>query len=50
MPPFRLRGPLAVVQRTLNVAGLAAPTRDNALDIVELNRTLLCHQFDLVEE
>jgi hypothetical protein len=47
-PPIRLRGLLAVAQRVLNIDGYAVLTRDEASDTVELNRDLLCRQFDLV--
>lgn len=47
-PPMRLRGLLAVTQRVLNIDGYAVLTKDEASDTVELNRDLLCKQFDLV--
>lgn len=47
-PPIRFRGLLAVAQRVLNVDGYAVLARDEASDTVELNRDLLCRQFDLV--
>ena len=47
-PPMRLRGLLAVTQRVLNIDGYAVLTRDEASDTIELNRDLLCRQFDLV--
>lgn len=47
-PAIRLRGLLAVMQRILNIDGYAVLTRDEASDTVELNRDLLCRQFDLV--
>ena len=47
-PPIRLRGLLAVVQRVLNIDGYSVVTRDEASDTIELNRDLLCKQFDLV--
>jgi len=47
-PPVRLRGLLAVVQRVLNIDGYAVVTRDESSDTIELNRDLLCKQFDLV--
>lgn len=47
-PPLRLPGLLAVVQRVLNIDGYAVITRDDSSDTVELNRDLLCKQFDLV--
>jgi len=46
-PPFRLRGLLAAIQRVLNVEGYAILTRDEASDTVELNRPLLCRQFEI---
>ena len=46
-PALRLRGLLAVMQRLLNIDGYAVLTRDEASDTVELNRDLLCKQFDL---
>jgi hypothetical protein len=46
-PVMRLRGLLAVTQRVLNIDGYAVLTRDEASDTVELNRDLLCRQFDL---
>ncbi len=48
-PPLRLRGLLAVMQRVLNIDGYAVLTRDEASDTVELNRDLLCRQFDLIQ-
>ncbi|MBI2875436.1 MAG: hypothetical protein HYY20_00985 [Candidatus Tectomicrobia bacterium] len=45
-PAIRLRGLLAVMQRILNIDGYAVLTRDEASDTVELNRDLLCRQFD----
>lgn len=47
-PPMRLRGLLAVVQRVLNIDGYAVITRDESSDTIDLNRSLLCKQFDLV--
>jgi hypothetical protein len=47
LPLIRLRGFLAVMQRVLNVEGYAVLTRDEASNTVELNRDLLCRQFDL---
>lgn len=47
-PAIRLRGLLAVMQRILNIGGYAVLTRNEASDTVELNRDLLCRQFDLV--
>jgi hypothetical protein len=47
LPPFRLRGLLAVCQRVLNVDGFAVLGRDDPSDTVELNRPLLERQFDL---
>ncbi len=46
--PMRLRGLLAIAQRILNVDGFPVLTRDEASDTVELDRNLLCRQFDLV--
>lgn len=46
---IRLRGRIAVAQRVLNVDGYAVLTRDDASDTVELDRDLLCLQFDLVQ-
>jgi hypothetical protein len=46
--PLRLRGLLAIAQRLLNVDGFSVLTRDEASDTVELDRNLLCRQFDLV--
>ena len=45
---MRLRGLLAIAQRILNVDGFLVLTRDEASDTVELDRNLLCRQFDLV--
>ena len=45
--PTRLRGLLAIAQRVLNVDGFLVLTRDEASDTVELDRNLLCRQFDL---
>ena len=47
-PPMRLRGLLAVTQRVLNIDGYAVLSRDESSDTVELDRELLCRQFDLV--
>ena len=46
--PMRLRGLLAVAQRVLNIDGYAVLTRDESSDTVQLDRNLLCRQFDLV--
>jgi hypothetical protein len=46
--PMRLRGLLAIAQRLLNVDGYSVLTRNEASDTVELDRNLLCRQFDLV--
>ena len=46
-PPFRLRGLLAAIQRVLNVEGYPILTRDETSDTVELNRRLLCRQFEI---
>lgn len=48
--PMRLRGMLAVVQRVLNIDGYAVLTREETSDTVELDRNLLCRQFDLLEK
>jgi hypothetical protein len=48
-PSTRLRGLLAVMQRLLNIDGYAVLTRDETSDTVELNRDLLCRQFDLID-
>lgn len=45
--PFRLPGLLAAIQRVLNVEGYPILTRDEASDTIQLNRELLCRQFDL---
>ncbi len=47
LPPFRLHGLLAAIQRVLNVEGYPILTKDEASDTIELNRSLLCRQFDL---
>jgi hypothetical protein len=47
LPPFRLRGLLAAVQRVLNVEGYPILHKDEVSDTVELNTGLLCRQFDL---
>jgi len=47
LPPFRLHGLLAAIQRILNVEGYPILTKDEASDTIELNRNLLCRQFDL---
>lgn len=49
MSAMRLRGRLAVMQRVLNIDGYPVLSRDEASDTIELNRELLCRQFDLVE-
>jgi hypothetical protein len=46
--PMRLRGLLAIAQRLLNVDGFSVLTRDETSDTIELDRNLLCRQFDLV--
>ena len=46
--PIRLRGLLAIAPRVLNVHGFPVLARDEASDTVELDRNLLCRQFDLV--
>jgi hypothetical protein len=50
LPLFRLRGLLAVVQRVLNIDGFAVLGRDEQSDTIELDRTLLLRQFDLLAE
>lgn len=47
-PVSRVRNLLTVIQRVLNLDGYAVLTRDETSDTVELNRNLLCQQFDLV--
>lgn len=47
--PMRLPGLIAILQRILNIDGYAVLTRDEASDTIELNRELLCRQFDLVK-
>ena len=47
LPPFRLPGLLAAIQRVLNVEGYPILTRDEVSDTIELNRELLCRQFEL---
>ena len=47
LPPFRLPGLLAAVQRVLNVEGYPILSKDEASDTVELNSGLLRRQFDL---
>lgn len=47
LPPFRLHGLLAAIQRVLNVEGYPILTKDEASDTIELNRNLLCNQFDV---
>jgi len=49
MPPLRLRGLLAIAQRVFNVDGYEVLSRDDSSDTVQLDRTLLLKQFDLVE-
>ena len=46
--PRRLPGLLAMAQRVLNVDGFSVLNRDEASDTIELDRNLLCRQFDLV--
>jgi len=48
-PPIRLPGLLAKAERVLNVDGYDVLRRDDASDTIELNRSLLLKQFDLVE-
>jgi len=50
MPPFRLRGLLAVVQRVLNIDGFGVLSRDEQSDTIALDRDLLLRQFDLLAE
>ena len=50
MSAMRLRGRLAVIQRVLNIDGYPVLSRDEASDTIELNRELLCQQFDLIED
>lgn len=47
LPPFRLNGVLAAIQRILNVEGYPILVKDDASDTIELNRELLCRQFGL---
>ncbi|WP_164104211.1 BREX-2 system phosphatase PglZ [Candidatus Laterigemmans baculatus] len=47
LPPVRLPGFLAMMQRMLNIEGYAVLTRDDASDTVELNQDLLRRQFEL---
>jgi hypothetical protein len=49
MPPLRLRGLLAIAQRVFNVDGYEVLSRDDVSDTIQLDRTLLLKQFDLVE-
>lgn len=48
-PAVRLPGLLAKAERVLNVDGYDVLRRDDASDTIELNRSLLLTQFDLVE-
>jgi hypothetical protein len=50
LPPFRLAGLLAVLQRLLNVEGYPVLVREEASGTVELNLDLLLRQFDLKAE
>jgi hypothetical protein len=50
VPPFRLRGLLAVVQRVLNIDGFGVLSRDEQSDTIVLDRDLLLRQFDLLAE
>jgi hypothetical protein len=50
LPPYRLRGRLAVVQRVLNIDGFAVLRRDEVSDTIDLDRDLLLRQFDLLAE
>jgi len=45
--PLRLPTLLAAVQRVINVEGYPILTRDEASDTIELNRDLLCRQFEI---
>jgi len=47
-PPLRLRTTLAAAQRVLNIDGYSVLIRDDVSDTIELDRNLLCRQFDLV--
>jgi hypothetical protein len=47
---MRLRSVLAVVIRVLNIDGYDVLKRDDASDTIELDRNLLCRQFDLLED
>ncbi len=49
MPPLRLRGLLAIAQRVFNVDGYEVLSRDDVSDTIQLDRTLLLKQFDLIE-
>ncbi|MBN70823.1 MAG: hypothetical protein CME32_16270 [Gimesia sp.] len=49
IPGFRLPGFLAKAERVLNIDGYDVLRRDEASDTIELNRSLLLTQFDLVE-
>jgi hypothetical protein len=49
MPPLRLRGLLAIAQRVFNVDGYEVLSRDDVSDTIQLDRTLLLKQFDLVD-
>ena len=48
-PQSRLPGLLAIVQRVLNVDGYEVLSRDQASNTIQLDRSLLLKQFDLVE-
>ena len=50
MPPLRLPGLMVIIQRILNIDGYAVMQIDDSSETVELDRALLCRQFDLVEE
>ena len=50
LPELRLRGLVAQMSRLLNLDDYLVVSRDEASSTVELNRTLLLKQFDLVED
>jgi len=47
LPAYRLASLLAAIQRVVNVEGYPILTRDELSDTIELNRELLCRQFEL---
>jgi hypothetical protein len=47
LPPFRLSGVVAAIQRILNVEGYPILVKDDSSDTIELNRELLCRQFGI---